>query len=167
MYTQTLYDDTLKDLEWGSENGLKINCDDEIGEGLPKGGCGDSTFSLADMKVLEEECGQSRLWGGMHFGASVPGGSELCAGISEQTFNYMKEIMAETDFAGQEYFKMGDNERPTCPDPSTGKDMSGPPPGEDEGQSVTDLFFSGGVTHQGGFAFVVSILAYFSLIFMS
>lgn len=140
-FTEAMYGGNLQNIVFGGDDGHRINCDNEIGEDLPKGGC-DHRFSLADMKELEEVCGQSRLWGGMHFTKSVPGGHELCTGIGEKTLDYMLEIMAGTDFGGNEYF-YGD-ERPTCSDPS--KDMTGPPPGFDEDANpISSATFVGSV----------------------
>jgi hypothetical protein len=154
LYTESMYGDTITNLKWGGEDGLQINCNGEYGDDLPQGGC-DTSFTLADMKVLEEECGQSRLWGGMHFTKSVPGGHELCSGIGQQTLDFMYDIMADTDFGGREYF-VGD-ERPMCSDPA--QDMTGPPPPPSD---VTDLFSSSSTSGRRRSQALLAVLAILS-----
>lgn len=39
--------------------------------------------TFADMTDLKNVCGESRLWGGMHFGASVSKGYDLCEGVGK------------------------------------------------------------------------------------
>lgn len=47
----------------------------------------DLVLSYPDIATLASVGGQSRLDGGMHFGAAVPGGEELCSGIADYTID--------------------------------------------------------------------------------
>lgn len=40
--------------------------------------------------AFEEECGQSRLWGGVHFQASVDAGQELCRPIGDLAYEFLE-----------------------------------------------------------------------------
>lgn len=121
-------------------NGHELNCDGEISEDLRRGWCNENyTFALKDMTELEEICGQSRLWGGMHFSKSVPGGHELCEGIGTMALDRILQITADSDFGGNEFFA-GDA-RPTCSDPSA--DMTGLPAVSDSSSSSRVSFVTG------------------------
>lgn len=115
-FTSQHYSGVMNDIPYGPKaGGHSNNCNGEVGEGLPTVGCSYS-FSLKDMTELEEVCGQSRLWGGMHFTKSVPAGHELCGGLGTLALERVNELMADSDFAGNEWFQ-GDS-RPVCSDPS-------------------------------------------------
>lgn len=43
-------------------------------------------FSFNNMTELANVCGESRLWGGMHFSKSVPDSYELCNGVGERAY---------------------------------------------------------------------------------
>jgi hypothetical protein len=113
MITEQWYGDILQDIVYGPE-GFAPNCSSsrQDPDKLPRFCTEDYAFTVADMKDLEQTCGQSRLWGGMHFTKSVPAGHELCAGIGEKAVEYINQVYAGSDFAGKEYF-LGD-ERPVC-----------------------------------------------------
>lgn len=100
------------------------NCDLDFSSDLPRSLCEKRfgiQFTLKDMTELEEVCGQSRLWGGMHFSKSVPAGHELCEGIGTLALERINNITADSSFGGNEWFRGGD--RPTCSDPLV--DVSG------------------------------------------
>eukprot|EP00545_Synedropsis_sp_CCMP1620_P002929 CAMPEP_0119010050 /NCGR_PEP_ID=MMETSP1176-20130426/4758_1 /TAXON_ID=265551 /ORGANISM="Synedropsis recta cf, Strain CCMP1620" /LENGTH=514 /DNA_ID=CAMNT_0006962645 /DNA_START=57 /DNA_END=1601 /DNA_ORIENTATION=- len=45
--------------------------------------------TFADMNELKTICGESRLWGGMHFGASVDKGYDLCEGVGKLGYSQL------------------------------------------------------------------------------
>ena len=47
-----------------------------------------ATLTYPDLKAFAAACGQSRLNGGMHFGASVPASEDMCAGIGADIWDY-------------------------------------------------------------------------------
>ena len=150
-------------LIFGGENGHETNCNGDIGEDLPKGFCNeDYTFTLKDMTELEEICGQSRLWGGMHFSKSVPAGHELCAGLGSLGLEKLNNITAGSDFGGNEYF-VGD-ERPMCSDPAM--DMTGDiePPEVVVSKDSNPTSAAGSMAASGGAA-VSMILAFIGYMF--
>ena len=52
------------------------------------------------MMDLVDVCGQSRLWGGMHFTASVPDSYELCDGVDEKGYDdLMLSLRGEGTYA--------------------------------------------------------------------
>jgi hypothetical protein len=65
-----------------------------------------------DMSDLREICGQSRLWGGMHYLASVAAGEQVCAGLGELAVAWSDNVRNGATFPN-EWFK-GDGV-PTCP----------------------------------------------------
>lgn len=118
-FTEEYYGGRLDEssLKFGkSANGFHENCDGEIQENYPTMGC-DGTFTLASMMELEDVCGQSRLWGGMHFTKSVPDGHALCGDLGTMSLDRIRTIMNGFDFGENEWFE-GDS-RPTCSDPVT------------------------------------------------
>jgi len=78
-------------------DGLNIGCD-----GLYQGasfGCDDSeSFSLPDVETLRNVCGESRLWGGMHFTASVSASYELCGGLGDLAWADLLEVRNGSNF---------------------------------------------------------------------
>lgn len=51
-------------------------------------------MSFSSMTELRNMCGDSRLWGGMHFKASVPAAYELCEGIGTKAYtHYSRELL--------------------------------------------------------------------------
>ena len=119
-YTQKYYGGKLGDNDHGIIYGVEVggfhaNCNGEFGGELPAVGC-KGNFSVASMTELEDICGQSRLWGGMHFTKSVPAGHELCTELGSLALDRINTIMAGSDFGGNEWFA-GDD-RPTCSEPT-------------------------------------------------
>ena len=43
---------------------------------------------------FEEECGISRLWGGVHFRASIPAGRDLCRPIGDLAYEFVQDHIA-------------------------------------------------------------------------
>jgi len=50
--------------------------------------------TFADMSELAHQCGQSRLWGGIHFTAAVTAGNELCEGVGTGAFAYASSVLS-------------------------------------------------------------------------
>jgi len=53
----------------------------------------DIVHTFADMSTLAYECGQSRLWGGIHFTAAVTQGHKLCEGLGTGAYEYALELL--------------------------------------------------------------------------
>merc|ERR1711933_310770 len=68
----------------------------------------DLSYVLSDLEELYEVCGESRLWGGMHFDAAVSGSFELCGEIGNDAYEFMKNIVA----GNEEAFEGTDEEIP-------------------------------------------------------
>ena len=51
----------------------------------------DLFITMESLSQLDAICGESRLWGGMHFTASVPAGVALCDGL--RGYQYMDELL--------------------------------------------------------------------------
>merc|ERR1719499_978318 len=66
---------------------------------LEKGGAGyglpteDVDAWTENLDEFAETCGQSRLWGGMHFTAAVPAAKDLVEGLGEMAFELAKVIL--------------------------------------------------------------------------
>jgi hypothetical protein len=69
-------------------------------------------FFVQDMPALRRVCGDSRLWGGMHFTGSVAAAEQICDGIGSLGLDLFNELKASSTW-GDAYIK-GDP-RPTCP----------------------------------------------------
>ena len=57
-----------------------------------------ASFSVDGTTELAEECGESRLWSGVHFGASIPAGKELGDGLGELGLEFVKTVKAGTNW---------------------------------------------------------------------
>lgn len=64
----------------------------------------DLTWTARTLSELEDMCGESRLWGGMHFPGAVPAGKQLCAGLGEMAYRRTAFLLA-----GDEKFCSSDN----------------------------------------------------------
>merc|ERR1712087_330565 len=53
----------------------------------------DLFITMQSLSQLSEVCGESRLWGGMHFTASVPAGVELCDGLGTAGYLYVDRLL--------------------------------------------------------------------------
>ena len=162
-FTQQHYNGTIDSSHLvAGVDGYHANCDGEIIDFPPQVSCNYS-FTLKDMTELEEVCGQSRLWGGMHFSTSVPAGHELCGGLGTMALDKVNEITADSNFGGNEWFA-GDD-RPVCSDPDM--DQSGPAAGDTTvAVSKDSLENSSGSVMLGGAMLSVSVaLAHFVLFY--
>lgn len=60
----------------------------------------DVTFTFENMMELKDMCGESRLWGGMHFQASVPDSYTLCDGVGNKGLtDLMTPLLGSTAFS--------------------------------------------------------------------
>lgn len=53
----------------------------------------DISVTFESMEELRDACGESRLWGGMHYTASVPDSYELCDGVGVFGYEMMKKLL--------------------------------------------------------------------------
>ena len=53
----------------------------------------DLYITMGSLAEFSDYCGQSRLWGGMHFTASIAGGQEVCDGIGPAAYQYMVSLL--------------------------------------------------------------------------
>jgi len=68
-----------------------------------------------DMQQMADLCGESRLWGGMHFTAAVPAGAELAKGIGTAAVQYITELRAGDTWEGPfSQNRAADWSRPAC-----------------------------------------------------
>merc|ERR1739838_1103385 len=69
--------------------------------------------TYADMTEVADICGESRLWGGMHFKAAIPAGVEICKGLGSMAVDFVDSIKDNTvQLRGEEYYR--NSERPQC-----------------------------------------------------
>merc|ERR1712238_133250 len=91
-------------------------------------GCKHGGFAIPHLQHLAEECGESRLWGGMHFTASVPAGVELCGGLGTLGVERVEFLRNGSGLEGAD---VRGAERPVC---ST--DTEGPTDGPTKAPSL-------------------------------
>lgn len=63
-------------------------------------GRGDRTYLTDNMDGIREACGQSRLWGGMHYTAAVADGEEICRGLGQISYDYVTRLKNGSQFNG-------------------------------------------------------------------
>lgn len=106
-YTDAYYCEDLVNLTVGP-NSLNFGCD---GDFLSSLGCDEDWFTIPDMATLRDVCGESRLWGGMHFRASVPNSYALCQGLGPLALAVIDQTRNGSNFTNVYY--QGDP-LPTC-----------------------------------------------------
>lgn len=90
MYTKKFFGDTLELFPVHPQQGLSLFCDTH---GIPTLGCKQKeSFYVHNMSELAMLCGESRLWGGMHFTDSIKAGNELAIGIGGLAMDFVKTI---------------------------------------------------------------------------
>jgi len=112
-FTEEKYEDYLKDMYWGF-GGIDFGCDEKSVLDPSQAdflGCKYGGFSISSMKHLSKDCADSRLWGGMHFTASISAGQELCAGLGSLGFQRINRIRNNSSL-GSTHVK--NSERPIC-----------------------------------------------------
>ena len=73
------------------------------------------TKIFANMTELRDMCGVSRLWGGMHFSASVPDSYSLCEGVGNAGYTMMQSLLGKGSFSelmDDTKWKFGDKKAP-------------------------------------------------------
>lgn len=112
VFTQELYGSKLDQLE-ASPDAWNLLCPGTPTHvpGIAGYGCEGSEVILEDMTELQYVCGQSRLWGGMHFTTSVGAAEEMCSGLGDLGMDYVHMIKAGSDWTNS--YRKGDA-RPTC-----------------------------------------------------
>ena len=109
LYTQEFYGTELSVLPVGPD-WLNFGCNDNLTDSL-EFGCG-TTFHVHNMTELAHMCGESHLWGGMHFTKSVEAGHEVASGIGELALEFAKDVKAGSTWTSSYYF--GGADRPIC-----------------------------------------------------
>ncbi|WP_231757960.1 vanadium-dependent haloperoxidase [Microbulbifer elongatus] len=56
----------------------------------------DMTLEFPTWTSLEENCGQSRVWAGVHFQAAVDEGRRICGVFGDNAYNYLQTLIAGT-----------------------------------------------------------------------
>jgi hypothetical protein len=108
LYTQEYFGETMDLFPIGGQRGFSVGCD---GNNNPfRIGC-DASFHVHNMTELASVCGESRLWGGMHFTKSVEAGNEIVAGIGELGMEFVKTIKAGSNWTNA--YTLGSS-RPVC-----------------------------------------------------
>jgi len=64
------------------------------------------------MKELRDICSASRIWGGMHFEASIPAGEKICEGIGQTSLDYLQRIRNGAPIPGGGSYR--NTPRPVC-----------------------------------------------------
>jgi len=125
-FTQNTFNGKLlKEMQWGY-GGIDFGCDDRSVLDPSRAdflGCKQGGFVIENMAALSEECGESRLWGGMHFTKSVDAGRDLCKGLGTMGWEYVTKIRNGSDLGSTHIRGVG--ERPQC---STDTARPTPPP---------------------------------------
>mmetsp|Transcript_49474 Transcript_49474/g.44263 ORF Transcript_49474/g.44263 Transcript_49474/m.44263 type:complete len:128 (+) Transcript_49474:2-385(+) len=52
----------------------------------------DISYSITGLEEIYKLCGETRLWGGMHYTASVQGAFDLCQGIGDMGYEYATNL---------------------------------------------------------------------------
>jgi len=55
-------------------------------------------FIIPDMETMKNECGESRLWGGMHFRKSVSASFSLCEGLGDLAWDTVNKVRNGSNF---------------------------------------------------------------------
>jgi len=68
-------------------------------------------YRYADMTALRDVCGASRLWGGMHYVASIEAGEQICSGLGTLGAEWVGTYRNNATFPNMWY---RGNQRPVC-----------------------------------------------------
>lgn len=116
-FTKMRFDNnTLQNMFWGY-GGIDLGCSEYSPEGDEQAeslGCKHGGFNIPDMQELAIECGQTRLWGGMHFPASVSAGHELCSGLGTLGLELIQNLQNNSSMGGDGAMYVQGDERPQC-----------------------------------------------------
>lgn len=106
LFTQEYFGEKMNLLPVG-EGGVILGCE----EGFPlQIGCGTS-YHVHNMTELASVCGESRLWGGMHFTKAVEAGNEIVSGLGQLALDFVKTIKAGSNWTNS--YTQGSS-RPVC-----------------------------------------------------
>lgn len=64
------------------------------------------SYNFKDIGEIAHICGQSRIWGGMHFRAAVPEAEQLCKGIGLAAYEEVRVLRGgdgNKDWSGSEW----------------------------------------------------------------
>jgi len=61
----------------------------------------DLLLDIGDLDNMYYLCSESRLWGGMHFTASIHAGKDICSGIGTMAYDYSLQLKENSDFLGK------------------------------------------------------------------
>jgi hypothetical protein len=103
-FTNHVFFEKLNVLKVGGPDGEKSGCE---GESSFSYGCGES-FHTPTLEEFADVCGESRLWGGMHFSASTAAGAELVKGIGFEAGKYMAGLIKNNNWPRDK------DDRPMC-----------------------------------------------------
>jgi len=70
-------------------------------------------YGFEYLTEMVDVCGESRLWGGMHFTAAIDAGAQICQGLGALAVDYVNEIRNDSTFGANPWF-FGD-ELGECP----------------------------------------------------
>jgi len=88
-YTQRLVQEEYGDDDLPTTWNYKAGSN-KFAKGLPKE---DFVEELDSLKDIQYQCGQSRLWGGMHFTASIEAAEKLVEGYGSAVYDYTVELL--------------------------------------------------------------------------
>jgi len=108
LFTQDMFGEYVDILPVGGPDGYQKNCDNDSPW---KVGCG-APFHVRNMTELAYVCGESRLWGGMHFTAAIAGGIEVSTGLGQLGLDYIKTMKNGSNFTSA---ALSSDPLPTCP----------------------------------------------------
>lgn len=98
IFFEEMYGEKLETIEWFGPEGTG------------------RSYILENMEALRDICGESRLWGGMHYAAAIPGGEQVCSGLGQLAYSYIQTMKNGSEFntgdAGGPWY-WGD-ELPSC-----------------------------------------------------
>ena len=106
LFTQEYFGENLNLLPVG-KGGINHGCE----EGSPfQIGCRTS-YHVHNMTELASVCGESRLWGGMHFTKSVEAGNDIVSGLGQLALDFVRSIKAGSNWTNS--YTQGSS-RPVC-----------------------------------------------------
>lgn len=89
----------LQDREQRNDNNFRLNLNFLAGSSVNEPGATpaeDISYSVNGLYAIYRLCGETRLWGGMHYTASVDGAYELCEGIGDTGYEYAINLESGT-----------------------------------------------------------------------
>lgn len=87
LYTMHMFNDTLTDVQYTNR---------------------DRTYTIPNLEGVRDICGQSRLWGGIHYTAAIAAGEQICEGLGDLALAYVEELKGGATFQGDNFWYNGD-----------------------------------------------------------